>query len=115
MLEKKPIDKRYQSETGTLSPHCTTLNERRVHLCQVYVARQQNENHWGKSSIHSYHLRSGANYRLRLICTKRTQDAQSENYKLNYMCVFHCDHCIVYYTFATSVFEIRGEPGHPEP
>ena len=45
MLEKKPIDKRYQSETGTFSPHCTTLNERRVHLCQVYVARQQNETH----------------------------------------------------------------------
>ena len=45
MLEKKLIDKRYQSETGTLSPHCTTLNDRRVHLCQVYVARQRNENH----------------------------------------------------------------------
>ena len=106
------IDKWYHSETGALSPHCTTLNERRVHLCQVYVARQQNQNHplhlnlpsWGKFSIHNYHLRSGANYRLRLICTKRTQDEHSENYKLNCMYVVHCDHCIAYYTFATSVF-----------
>ena len=23
----------------------TTLNERRVHLCQIYIARLQNENH----------------------------------------------------------------------
>ena len=27
MLEKKLIDKRYQSETGTLSPHCTTMRD----------------------------------------------------------------------------------------
>ena len=58
----------------------TTLNERRVQLCQVYVARLQNENHSLHFILpkleevqHNYHLRSGASYRLHPICkTKRT-------------------------------------------
>ena len=33
----------YNEALSALSP--TTLNERRVHLCQVYVARLQNQNH----------------------------------------------------------------------
>ena len=57
----------------------TTLNERRVHLCQVYVGRLQNENHplpiilpKLEEAQHDYQLKSGASYRLRPICkTKR--------------------------------------------
>ena len=60
----------------------TTSNERRVHLCQVYAARLQNESHLLYFILpkleevqHDYHLKSGASYRLRSICkTKRTQD-----------------------------------------
>ena len=64
--------------------------ERRVHLCQVYVARLQNENH----PLHfifpkleevkpNYHLRSGASSRLRPICkTKRNQDFITYKYQL---------------------------------
>ena len=57
----------------------TTLNERRVYLCQFYVVRLQNENHPLHIILpkleevqHDYHLKSGASYRLRPICkTKR--------------------------------------------
>ena len=57
----------------------TTLNERRVHLCQVYVARLQNQNHplyfilpELEEVQRDYQLKSGASYRLRAICkTKR--------------------------------------------
>ena len=58
----------------------TTLKERRVHLCQVYIARLQNENHPGLHFIlpkleevhNNYHLRSGATYRLRPICKTKS-------------------------------------------
>ena len=59
----------------------TTLNERQVHLCQVYIARLQNENHCfilplKLEEVHNnYHLSSGATNHLRPICkTKLTQD-----------------------------------------
>ena len=63
--------------------YLTTLNERRIHLCRVYIARLQNENQPlycfilpELEKVHNnYHLRSGASNRLRLICkAKRTQD-----------------------------------------
>ena len=53
----------------------TTLNEGRIHLCQVYIARLQNENypiHFILPKLeeveHNYDLRSGASYRLHRIC-----------------------------------------------
>ena len=49
----------------------TTLNEEQIHLCQVYIARLQNENyliHFILPKLeeveHNYDLRSGARYRL---------------------------------------------------
>ena len=35
----------YDYNEASTALSLTTLNERRVHLCQVYVARLQNENH----------------------------------------------------------------------
>ena len=66
----------------------TTLNERQVHLCQVYVAWLQKENHLLHFILpkleevqYNYHVRSGAGYRLRLICkTKLTQDSITFKY-----------------------------------
>ena len=67
----------------------TTLNERRVHLCQVYVARspRTKTTRYQERMIilplhiilpileevqHDYYLKSGASYRLRPVCkTKR--------------------------------------------
>ena len=71
----------YDYNEALSAPSLTTLNERRarVHLCQVYVARLQNENHPLHIILpkleevqHDYQLKSGATYRLRPICkTKR--------------------------------------------